>query len=647
MINQLIYFTTAFFFFLFPLFYLPTTSESYEYNKMALLVFFTILLLLFYTIKIITIRRLTLFRSSYATFLFFLASIFVISTIFQSPNVVVALTTPMSTTTIVAGFLLYLLLIHSEAKPKELLMNILVIDAILLSLYVIFLYTGILPQSQFTPAGSLLATAVFLAIIAVYLLTKIITYFVTNSKNIARKLESVIFYSLSLLLVGTTAIFLTIHLLTDQKPLLLPIGIGWMILLETLKNWQTLLLGVGPSNFITAFTLGKPVLFNQSQFWNIVFTSSSSFFLNLATEAGAIAGILFLAIFFKTIKLLRSSGNTLDLEAGAAFPLLFALALQMILPVSMSSLILTVILLAFASKKEVIATIDLSPLKQTRLLLFLPGVFLAACVFYFGARAYLAEVTFKKSLDALVNNQATDTYNFQNQAIALNPYLDRYHLAFAQTNLALANAIAAKKDLTDADKQNIPRLVQQAIDQARTAVLLYRTNISNWDSLTRIYTSLINYAADSDKWAIASYQQRDLLDPLSPLGKLTFGGFYLSQGKYEDAENLFRQAVSLKPDFANARFNLAVALREQKKYKESYTQLQTALSLVAPDSSDSAKIEAELKLLPASAATESGSTVTSPATPQTLEPIESSPSSLKKLPDSKSPISLPAPPITP
>ncbi len=379
-----------------------------------------------------------------------------------------------------------------------------------------------------------------------------------------------------------------------------------MIFLEIMKNFKTLLIGIGPSNFITAFVLAKPVIFNQSSVWNIIFTSSSSFFLNIATEVGIIPAFFYLVILFKSVKLIhrdnQSTTNNQQLTYDH-FPfiitLIFSLLIQMFLPTSMNLFIFTMILFAFASNRQVVMEVDLIRLKLGSYFLLLPSIILFAVIIIFGGKAYLAEIYFKRSLDAIVNNRGTDAYNLELQAISLNPNIDRYHTALSQLSLAIANALSTKPALTEEDKQNIPKLIQQSIDHGRNAVILYRTNVANWDNLARTYASITNYAKDSDQWAIASYQQRLALDPYNPLARLSLGGFYLYLNRWQDAENIFREAINLKPDFPNSHYNLGFTLRQEKKYEESYKELQIALSLVAPDSSDSAKIKEELKLIPA------------------------------------------------
>lgn len=679
MINKLIQTAVAFFFFLFPVFFLSTTADAYEYNKMALLVVAALVLFFLFCLKIIRDRRLVLVGGSFGNTLFLLALVVCASTLLQSPNLVVALTTPLSISTIVAGFLFYFLLVNylssvsgagDASGGKDQLFIVILFSSVLVCLYTILLFTNVLPASNLTPAGNLFATALFLSVVAIYLLTKLITIFI-QKKNLSNlglpadkaghlgnlDLSTLIFSALSLLIFTATIILIVFHLATDQKPFVLGANFGWSIFAEAAKNVKTLFLGVGPTNFITAFTLGKPVSFNSSPYWNIIFTSSSSFLLNLATEAGVVAAALFIIIFFKSFKLLIKSIHDCSARQPITYnqlpfqvALVFALFLQIIFPGSMVLFILTLVLLAFASAQNPGLTIDLTSLHQTPYYLLLLPILASLVVVYFGGRWYLAEMYFKQSLEAALNNQGTVAYNLAFKAINTNSSIDRYYLAFSKLNLVLANALAAKEKPTDEDKQNIPRLVQQSIDNGRNAVVLNRTNIQNWDNLAQTYGALVNFATGSATWAVSSYQQKIQLDPVNPQNHLSFGRLYMNMQKYPEAEDQFRQAIALKPDLAASYYNLALALQEQKKYQEAYSALQTTSALIAPDSKDAETVDNAMKELfrldPQLAASASAQTVPSAIQPQNLGSNEAT-SALQNLPTPIPTISLAPPPITP
>ncbi|MCJ7739806.1 hypothetical protein MUP32_00620, partial [Candidatus Microgenomates bacterium] len=121
-----------------------------------------------------------------------------------------------------------------------------------------------------------------------------------NNKTIDKKVIKII-----LLVYTITAFALFAYpFFLGSKPYLLPFSYGLKIALEVMKDLKSLLLGIGPTNFMTAFTLGKSASINSTPFWNVIFTSSSSFFLNLVTESGLIAGTIYLFLFFKSLRLL-------------------------------------------------------------------------------------------------------------------------------------------------------------------------------------------------------------------------------------------------------------------------------------------------------------------------------------------------------
>ena len=137
--EKLIKFSTFIFVFLFPLFFLQVVPEFYEYNKMALLALFLAAGFILISAGVITRQKLIVFKDIYFLPFSLLIGFVLASTLFQSPNLAITLTTPLATTTIVEGFLLYLFLTYAlDEHEKTTLVQILLIDAVLLSLYLIF-----------------------------------------------------------------------------------------------------------------------------------------------------------------------------------------------------------------------------------------------------------------------------------------------------------------------------------------------------------------------------------------------------------------------------------------------------------------------------------------------------------------------------
>lgn len=354
----------------------------------------------------------------------------------------------------------------------------------------------------------------------------------------------------------------------------LPYWVNWQILMESSKDWRHLLVGVGAQNFLTAFTLGRPASLNMTSLWDARFTLGSSTAFHIATVYGLVGTAAF-AWFLAIV------------HPVAALVLL-------LLPPSMPALLLASAfsILSAPSHHVAIKTPHLSRAAAALALLFV------ALVGYGMVRAYRAELSFARSLKALEQRDGTQAYRLQIAAITLNPRLTRYHTAYSQTNLALANALSqnatasADPEQIDRDRQTVVQLIQQAIREAKIGVNLAPKNILAWENIATVYQSLTNAAQGADQWTVASYVQAIQLDPTNPLLRLRLGGTYVGQQKFDLAADSYRSAITLKPDYANAYYNLAFAYRQQKKYLPAAQALKGALSYVTnPDDTNRAQGE--------------------------------------------------------
>jgi len=438
----------------------------------------------------------------------------------------------------------------------------------------------------------------------------------------------------------------------ETSLVILPYRDSWVIAIEAFK--QSPLLGVGPGNYLSAFNRFRPISFNLYNFWNIRFARASSFPLQLLTVGGVLIFGAYLFLLFKSVSLWFKGYREKrvdDEQLGILVGLLTLLAIQFFLPINF--LILTLIFFFLASLSLYWSRSELVSFPAKTLPLAVLGVagFLVITSFYFWGRAYAADFYFRKSLNALAQNRGTDTYNFQIRATNLNPHREAYRVAYSQTNFALANAIAGQADLSDQDRTNISQLIQQAIREAKVATVLNPTNASHWQNLAQIYRNLVNFAQGADQWTIAAYQQTILLDPANPWIRVNLGGFYYGLENYEEAVRHFRNAVNLKPDYANGYYNLAAAYREQAKYQEAFNALQAVVNIIPADSADYQTAIDELEELRAKLPAEEATPAAVPAGPGELTPPEPLPSPAieppLELPEEAGPEISPTPEATP
>ncbi len=116
-----------------------------------------------------------------------------------------------------------------------------------------------------------------------------------------------------------------------------------------------------------------------------------------------------------------------------------------------------------------------------------------------------------------------------------------------------------------------------AVTYLKKAVEVDENNVDAYVQLGNFYTK----KQDNEK-ALENYQKASDLK-LLPDVLYNMGYVYASMGRYEEAEQMFSQVVTLQNDFEDkALFNLAVVQFKGNKLQESLTSLKAALS-ISPD----------------------------------------------------------------
>jgi len=650
--DRIIYYFLLTIIFIFPFFFLKVTEEFFLTNKLYLLAFSALFLLLISTIKLAITKKISWQKGAFDNVLILFLLSLVISIIISSPNKVQALLNPnFGFLTFFSLTVLYFYLSRNKEKQTghDLFLQFLSISSFLLSLFTIIFffqpfknvdlpqYLQFLKNPSFTPIGSQLDLAIFLGFFVVLRLAQTLNYTNTANKNEKTNKKSLILNTFYLILT-LTALSLTLYSLLRPsgfagQALLRPSGfagqalftprsfsevgppfrLSWYAAVEILKNPVTAFFGVGVDNLAPIFTRVKDITYNQSSLWQIFsFNYSRSAILHIFTETGLLGLTTFILLVFLIINQLMRVGRDRPLPLILFIYLLICLVL---FPPSLISWFLLFVLMTEVSRRDVInhVSTQTNEIDLTNLLPFYIATALGSFAFIIGVsylvgRSYAAEIYFKKALDGMVKNDAKQAYDNMRQAIIFNPYIERYRINFSQLNLLIANNIAAKanqlqeKDkkpyqLTDQDRQNISQAIQAAIAEAKAAVTLNPQKASNWENLAQIYRNIINAAQGADVWTISAYQRAIVSDPQNPVYRLNLGGVYYSLGNYEEAAKVFEQVVVLKPDWPNAYYNLAWANFQKQKYQEAVSAMENVTRLLDPqkDKVDYDKAKQELE----------------------------------------------------
>lgn len=600
--------------FLLPLFFLPITSEFYDFNKQALIIFLALASLLLLTASFVAERQVTLTFSPFGLPILAILVSLVLSAVLRSPNRLDALIDPGQVGTYLGLAVIFFCAINFLRTKSQLdIFSIsLTVSAAILGLVTIFWASGLaqkiplissfqfLASATWSPTGSPLATlSLFLAFLPFLALQLL------REKTLHLK-SSLLAVSFALILVASGLISYRLFLSSDasSRPLFLSHRFSWAIALEALKISP--LLGTGPGSYLADFTQFRPVTYNLTPNWSIRFTTGSNYFLHLFATLGLLGALAYLWLIYRTVLTLKKSSNL------HLVPILVIFATQLFLPAYFIQtvflflfLILAVVSLKLSGSSLIQeSTIDIVAAStsgsKSPLLPIISLILATAIIFptgYLFARSYLAEVLFQKALTAAAKNDGKATYDTLIRSISANPSRDVYRVVYSQTNLLLANALASNENLTDADRNTITQLVQQAIREAKNAVSLNPTKVSNLENLAGVYRNLLNFAQGADSWTLASYRQAITLDPVNPNLRIALGGVYFAQKNWDEAVRFFQSAIDLKPDLANAHYNLAAAYREKSEYPKAVASLETVLTLLDKSSADYTKATSELEEL--------------------------------------------------
>lgn len=405
---------------------------------------------------------------------------------------------------------------------------------------------------------------------------------------------------------------------------------SWKISVSTFRDspfW-----GTGPGTYAFDFTNYKPVEFNASKFWNLRFDSPFNEYLQVLATLGGVGLVallsltaLFVSGAVKTYQAYitnrsESEGSKVILAiSGLTFFIILALHTSTLsfwvtgLLVLASFMVLNISESAQKSwfnnqtnVKNMFLKIagnvtSLESSKETIRIDALPGVLLTITIAlvlfagFFGTKFVLADYYHRLALNAVSGNQGIVAYNQLIAAEKLNPYSDVYRTDLAQTNFALANAIATAKapseaspagSLTDQDKQNIQVLLQQSIAEARTAVTLSPKSAINWEILALLYRQISGVAQDALVFSLDSYGRAIFQDPLNPNLRVSVGGVYYAIKNYDMAIRFFTDSINLKSDFANGYYNLSVALRDKGDLTNAKALAEKLLTLVDKSTPD-------------------------------------------------------------
>jgi tetratricopeptide (TPR) repeat protein len=355
------------------------------------------------------------------------------------------------------------------------------------------------------------------------------------------------------------------------------------------------LLGVGPNRFGEAWSMYKPMAINNTQFWDVSFSSGSGLLPTLFATTGAL-GLLAWLVFFVLFLVIGARSVFSSIKKGVNWEMMAFFILSLYLFISsffyftgtaifLLSLAFTGIFIGLAasgSDKEIAISFLNDHRKSFFSILALILVVILSLTFSFKYVERFASVSyFSKALSATTEPAAENSIG---KALSLYQN-DLYLRTYSQIYLVKLNSIVSKgSNLSDADKADLQASFDQAVNGAQMAVAYDPSNYLNFQLLGSVYQAAGTLGVkDAYSKAESAYQSASLLNPLNPGLKLALAGAYFADGKVEDAKDSANQALTLKPDYIDALITLSQIAKSEGDNAKALSYAQAALSITPTD----------------------------------------------------------------
>lgn len=411
-----------------------------------------------------------------------------------------------------------------------------------------------------------------------------------------------IFVMAVLLLIFDVPGFLTVDL-----PVEVGIGPGasWHIAKDTiLSGTKEFLLGSGPGTFLQSFSAYRDVAFNTNQLtWSVRFQTPYSTLLAIITEVGLLGTIVFTVILLGAVSVLLSTwkktrpttasedsvstaAETIRIHvftvAAAWLTLTVGLGISF-LSVSVWVLWWTLLALMLTGLAACLPTLiterrySLAVSPQYSLVVSFLLVVVATGILIvgvFGTRMFLADISYARALSATTIEETT---NHLDQTLRYRPQYVPYQLSRARLALQRARLEA---QAVEPNSDSIANYLAIAVNTARQATTAQSNDVETWETLASMYLNTQALVPDANTWAVQALERAIALEPTNPVFQWQMANAKAFAGDVAGAEEQYKQAIRLKPDYIVAYVSLSSLLESQDRLDQAIAVYQPIFRMV-------------------------------------------------------------------
>lgn len=385
---------------------------------------------------------------------------------------------------------------------------------------------------------------------------------------------------------------------------------SWSIARQTLTEHP--LFGSGPGTWMYDYAKYRSAGTNVSAFWMTRFERGITSFLTIVAMLGVIGTALWLMLVFgggiMTVKKLVTEKQSEEWNA------------YLMIGISWFMTVLTVFLYHFNVSHHFVFWLLLALLgflfskpdqqmqkKKPWIFAVLASVLIIASLGVISAgwlcgQRLAADIQYNRAITAYQKGDSIDrSIGLLESAVSLNRLNDLYHRNLAQGYLAKVDQLIQGQPDEDRIKE-VGDLINKAVESSKTAIANGPSSVDNYANLAVIYQAVSSFIPGTDEMAIKSYEDSLALEPNNAVFMNEIGKLYVLRSdayrtklsasdeaarkeaeqnvaaELDKASSWFNKAITAKPDYAAARFNLGLVYERQNRLPEAIQKFEEVLA---------------------------------------------------------------------
>jgi tetratricopeptide (TPR) repeat protein len=379
------------------------------------------------------------------------------------------------------------------------------------------------------------------------------------------------------------------------------VTLSWDIAKGALKD--NFIFGTGPANYGYAFSMYRPIEYNQSSLYSLRFYEGKGLFFEALSSIGALGTLLLLVLWLSFISLgiyllafekHRNKIYSLGLWTVAAMLLIAGFFSAMNGPLVLIGALLSMLALAVLFHESATEerywsfSLKASP-KFALTLAFIFMVVSAgvAFLFVFVGKVFVADL--KAGMAARAAEPSENTRALLISAVQLYPNEGRYLTRLAQEQLALAN-MEAKKPEKERKVEAIAFYTHEAAAAAEAGWMKSPQDALTTESTGQVFENASLFASDALPKAFEYYEKASRLEPNNPLLLLKMGQVKKAMADqkqdgvertalFDEAKGFFLASIEKKKNLAVTHYFLALVASGLKDFDQSVSEMTEASRL--------------------------------------------------------------------